>query len=130
YVHASVRSFGGVKPGLTPLDHPGNRAAAKAGARAFARDPLFTREGGAGAGRRLSDALGAACVYLGVMLPEDRIHAPNERLLLANYFRGGRAAAYTFEELARPEVAGGLRDPAGYAPALRPAPRAVADAVP
>ena|GEM_PF-2701516 len=41
--------------------------------------------------------------------PEDRIHAPNERLLLANYYRGVRAAAYTFEELARPEVAAALR---------------------
>jgi hypothetical protein len=43
------------------------------------------------------------------MLPSDRIHAPNERLLLANYYRGVRAAAYTFEELARPEVAAALR---------------------
>jgi hypothetical protein len=37
-----------------------------------------------------------------------RIHAPNERLLLANYYRGVRAAAYTFEELARPEVVAAL----------------------
>jgi acetylornithine deacetylase/succinyl-diaminopimelate desuccinylase-like protein len=43
------------------------------------------------------------------MLPDDRIHAPNERLLLANYYRGVRAAAYTLEELARPEVVAALR---------------------
>jgi acetylornithine deacetylase/succinyl-diaminopimelate desuccinylase-like protein len=42
------------------------------------------------------------------MLPEDRIHAPNERLSLGNYFNGVRAAAYAYEELARPEVADGL----------------------
>ena len=47
------------------------------------------------------------------MLPEDRIHAPNERLLLANYYRGVRAAAYAFEEFARSEVAEALRKPAG-----------------
>ncbi|HEY6707869.1 MAG TPA: M20/M25/M40 family metallo-hydrolase, partial [Actinomycetota bacterium] len=113
HVEVSVRSFGGVKPALTPLDHPGNRAAAKAVARAFGKEPLFYREGGSGPERALSDALGAACVYLGVMLPTDRIHAPNERLLLAHYYRGVRAAAYAFEEFARPEVATALRAPAG-----------------
>jgi acetylornithine deacetylase/succinyl-diaminopimelate desuccinylase-like protein len=111
HVEVSVRSYGGVKPALTPLDHPGNRAAADAVARAFGKRPLFMREGGSGPERALSDALGAACVYLGVMLPEDRIHAPNERLLLANYYRGVRAAAYAFEEFARPEVAAALRNP-------------------
>jgi hypothetical protein len=35
--------------------------------------------------------------------------AANERLPLANYYRGVRAAAYTFEELARPEVVAALR---------------------
>ena len=113
HVEVSVQSFGGVKPALTPLDHPGNRAAAEAVARAFRKRPLFTRDGGSGPERALSDALGAACVYLGVMLPSDRIHAPNERLLLANYYRGVRAAAYAFEEFARPEVASALRKPAG-----------------
>jgi acetylornithine deacetylase/succinyl-diaminopimelate desuccinylase-like protein len=113
YVQVSVRSFGGVKPALTPLDHPGNRAAARAVARAFGKEPLFYREGGSGPERALSDALGAACVYLGVMLPTDRIHAPNERLLLAHYYRGVRAAAYAFEEFARSEVAEALRKPAG-----------------
>jgi acetylornithine deacetylase/succinyl-diaminopimelate desuccinylase-like protein len=82
-------------------------------ARAFGKEPLFYREGGSGPERALSDALGAACVYVGVMLPDDRIHAPNERLLLANYYRGVRAAAYAFEEFARPEVAAALRNPAG-----------------
>jgi acetylornithine deacetylase/succinyl-diaminopimelate desuccinylase-like protein len=109
HVETGVRSFGGVKPALTPLDHPANRAAARAVARAFGRQPLFNREGGSGPERELSDALGADCVYLGVMLPDDRIHAPNERLLLANYYRGVRAAAYTLQELARPEVAAALR---------------------
>jgi acetylornithine deacetylase/succinyl-diaminopimelate desuccinylase-like protein len=111
HVEVAVQAFGGVKPALTPLDHPGNRAAAEAVARAFGKRPLFTREGGSGPERALSDALGAACVYLGVMLPSDRIHAPNERLLLANYYRGVRAAAYAFEEFAKPEVASALRKP-------------------
>jgi hypothetical protein len=43
------------------------------------------------------------------MLPTDRVHAPDERLLLTHYYRGVRAAAYAFEEFARPEVAAALR---------------------
>jgi acetylornithine deacetylase/succinyl-diaminopimelate desuccinylase-like protein len=103
-----VRWLHGVKPCRTPLDHPGNQAASRAVARAWGVEPLFTREGGSGPERALSDALGASCVYLGVMLPSDRIHAPNERLDLGNYFNGLRAAAYAYEEFTRPEIAGPL----------------------
>jgi acetylornithine deacetylase/succinyl-diaminopimelate desuccinylase-like protein len=105
----AVESTGGVAPCRTPIDHPANQAAARAVARAFGVEPLFTREGGSGPERALSDALGADCVFIGVMLPEDHIHAPNERLLLANYYRGVRAAAYAYEELAEPGVAAALR---------------------
>jgi acetylornithine deacetylase/succinyl-diaminopimelate desuccinylase-like protein len=105
----TIQSIGGVRPCLTPIDHPGNQAAARAVARAFGAEPLFTREGGSGPERALSDALGVACVYLGVMLPEDRIHAPNERLLLSHYYKGVRAAAYAYEEFARPGVVDALR---------------------
>jgi len=104
----AVQWLHGVKPCLTPLDHPGNQAARRAVARAWGIDPLFTREGGSGPERALSDALDAACIYLGVMLPEDHIHAPNERLSLTNYFNGVRAAAYAFEELTRPEISAAL----------------------
>jgi acetylornithine deacetylase/succinyl-diaminopimelate desuccinylase-like protein len=104
----SVRWFGGVRPCLTPIDHPGNQAAARAVARAFGATPVFTREGGSGPERALSDALGAPCVYIGVILPEDRIHAPNERLHLDLYFKALRAAAYSLEEFAKPEVAAAL----------------------
>ena len=42
------------------------------------------------------------------MLPEDHIHAPNERFKLSQYFAGLRAAAYALDELAAPEVAEAL----------------------
>jgi len=106
----SVRWFGGVRPCLTPIGHPGNQAAARAVERAFGAAPLFTREGGSGPERALSDALGAPCVYIGVILPDDRIHAPNERLHLDLYYTAVRAAAYAFEEFARPETAAALRE--------------------
>jgi acetylornithine deacetylase/succinyl-diaminopimelate desuccinylase-like protein len=105
----AIQSFGAVRPCLTPLDHPANQAAGRAVARAFGAQPLFTREGGSGPERAMADALGVACVYVGVMLPEDRIHAPNERLLLSHYFKGVRAAAYAYEEFAAPGVVEAVR---------------------
>jgi acetylornithine deacetylase/succinyl-diaminopimelate desuccinylase-like protein len=104
----SVQWLHGVRPCLTPLDHPGNQAARRAVARAWGIDPLFTREGGSGPERALSDSLAASCIYLGVMLPDDHVHAPNERLHLTNYFNGVRAAAYAYEELARDDIAEAL----------------------
>jgi acetylornithine deacetylase/succinyl-diaminopimelate desuccinylase-like protein len=104
-----VAYHSGVRPCLTPIDHPANQAAAAAVGRAFGVRPVFTREGGSGPERALSDALGAPCVYIGVMLPEDRIHAPDEHLKLSQYFKGVRAAAYALEEFGRPERAGPIR---------------------
>jgi acetylornithine deacetylase/succinyl-diaminopimelate desuccinylase-like protein len=104
----TVQDFGGVKPCLTPLDHPANLAAARAVERAFGVAPLFSREGGSGPERALSDALGAPCVYIGTMLPGDRIHAPDEHFEVRMYTRGLVAAAYALEELGSAEVAARL----------------------
>jgi hypothetical protein len=83
-------------------------AARRAVARAWGIDQLFTREGGSGPERALSDALAASCVYLGVMLPDDHVHAPDERRHLTNYFNGVRAAAYAYEGFTRADVAEAL----------------------
>ncbi len=40
-------------------------------------------------------------VFLGVGLPDDRIHAPNERVVLPMLERGAEAAAYLWSDLAR-----------------------------
>jgi acetylornithine deacetylase/succinyl-diaminopimelate desuccinylase-like protein len=54
HVQVGVQSFGGVRPCLTPLDHPANRAAARAVARSFGKEPLFNREGGSGPKRAVA----------------------------------------------------------------------------
>lgn len=106
---ATVHYHSGVRPADTPLDYIGNRAVARAMERAWGRPPLFAREGGSGPERSLSDELGAPCVYFGVMLPDDHIHAPNEHLHLPSYFRGICAAAYVLEELGATGMAAALR---------------------
>ena len=44
--------------------------------------------------------LGAPVLFLGVGLPGDRIHAPNERMVMAQFWRGLRAAGTLLHELA------------------------------
>ncbi|HZP53703.1 MAG TPA: hypothetical protein VFB40_21205, partial [Actinocrinis sp.] len=64
------------------------------------REILYTREGGSGPEADLQDVLAAPVVFLGVSLPEDGWHAPNERVDVANLLKGAEAAAYLWEDLA------------------------------
>ncbi len=86
-------------PFQTPVKHPGNVALSRAIERVWGRAPLYVFEGAAGPQHSLSRVLGADCVHFGTCLPDDNYHAPDERLLLANYFRGVRAAAHFLGEL-------------------------------
>jgi len=90
----------GVRPCLTPIDHPANAAVLRAMERAFESEILYTREGGSGPEADLADVLAAPVVFLGVGLPDDRFHAPNERVVLPMLHKGAEAAAYLWSELA------------------------------
>jgi len=90
----------GVRPCLTPLDEPALLATTRAMERAFGREVLYTREGGSGPEADLADVLDAPVVFLGVGLPDDRIHAPNERVVFPLLLVGAEAAAYLWDELA------------------------------
>ena len=101
-IDATVQWFGdGVRPCLTPLDHPALQATVRAMERAFGREVLYTREGGSGPEAALADVLDAPVVFLGVGLPEDRIHAPNERVVFPLLLTGAVAAAYLWDEMAQ-----------------------------
>jgi acetylornithine deacetylase/succinyl-diaminopimelate desuccinylase-like protein len=89
----------GVRPCRTPLDHPAVQAVTAALGRAFEQQILFTREGGSGPEAYFTEVLGAPVVFLGVGLPGDQIHAPNERVTLPMLYRGAEAAAYLWSEL-------------------------------
>jgi acetylornithine deacetylase/succinyl-diaminopimelate desuccinylase-like protein len=101
-ITATVESSGdGVRPCLTPLDSPLLAAATRAMERAFGAEILYTREGGSGPEADLAEILAAPVIFMGVGLPDDRIHAPNERVVLPMLERGARAAAFLWEELAK-----------------------------
>jgi acetylornithine deacetylase/succinyl-diaminopimelate desuccinylase-like protein len=93
---------GGVSPCSSDLDSPWMGALLAAIAQAWDGDPsevLYLREGGSGPEADLVEVLGAPLVFLGAGLPTDRIHSPNERVLLSMLHRGAEAAAHLWREL-------------------------------
>jgi len=97
----TVTREGAVAPALTPVEHPAVGALTRVLERVWGRPPLLTREGGSGPEEALGRVLGAPVLFLGVGLPDDRIHAPNERMVMDQFWRGLVAAGELWHELAR-----------------------------
>ncbi|MDP8936262.1 MAG: dipeptidase [Actinomycetota bacterium] len=98
-VELEVTPAGGVAPALTPVDSPAMGALCRAVERVWGRAPLFTRIGGSGPEEALGRVLDAPVLYLGVALPDDRFHAPNERMVMDQFWKGLLAAGELWLEL-------------------------------
>ncbi len=101
-VQTKVTNMHGGKPWVASLDHPGLRAASKAVERGFGKRPVFQREGGSiPIVSTFESLLGAPSVLMGIGLPDENAHAPNESLDLDQFEKGIKSSAYFFEEMAR-----------------------------
>jgi acetylornithine deacetylase/succinyl-diaminopimelate desuccinylase-like protein len=99
-IEFSYRSKGS-PPGLTPMESPGMNAAAESMELAFGKAPVFIREGGTiPVVAWIKESLGLDTVMLGFGLPDDRVHAPNEKFDLSQYYGGIKACATLYEKLA------------------------------
>jgi acetylornithine deacetylase/succinyl-diaminopimelate desuccinylase-like protein len=98
-VAVRVTPEGGVAPALTPVDHPAMGALVRAIERVWGTAPLFTRTGGSGPEEALGRVLAAPVLFLGIALPDDRYHAPNERMVMAQFWKGLLAAGELLVEL-------------------------------
>ncbi len=86
---------------LTPLDVPALQAAAAAYARVFGAAPVYTLEGGSiPVVVVFQQALDIPVVLMGFGLPDDNLHAPNEKLDLENLYRGIATSIAFMQELA------------------------------
>ncbi|MFG2328882.1 dipeptidase [Streptomyces sp. NPDC048604] len=94
-------SFGApTRPCLTPLDHPALRSVARAMSAAFDGAKVrYTREGGSGPAADLQDVLAAPVLFLGVSVPSDGWHAPNEKVELDLLLKGVEASAHLWADL-------------------------------
>ncbi|MEV4332169.1 dipeptidase [Streptomyces sp. NPDC049597] len=89
------------RPCLTPLDHPALRSVVRAMSRAFnGRKIRFTREGGSGPAADLQDVLDAPVLFLGISVPSDGWHAPDEKVELDLLVKGVEASAHLWGDLA------------------------------
>ncbi|MYT75937.1 MULTISPECIES: dipeptidase [unclassified Streptomyces] len=88
------------RPCLTPLDHPALQSVVRAMGKAFEQKIRFTREGGSGPAADLQDVLDAPVLFLGISVPSDGWHAPNEKVELDLLMKGVETAAHLWGDLA------------------------------
>ena len=101
-VVAEVTAKPGGNPVVTPADHPAVRAASRAMAAVFGREPVITRGGGSIPPVEVFQrVLGIQSVLVGVGLPNDNIHAPNEKFDLDHYAMGVRILARLWDEIGK-----------------------------
>jgi len=86
------------RPFLAPIDNPAVRAAFAAMERAFDGEVYSIRDGASiPIVASLSTKLDATCLLLGIDVPEGRIHAPNEMLVIDNFHRGTEMIAHLLD---------------------------------
>ncbi|MBI2002713.1 MAG: dipeptidase [candidate division NC10 bacterium] len=92
-------------PWLAPTDHPAMQALARAIQKGFGKQPVFTRTGGTiPVVATFTRLLKVPSLLMGIGLPDENAHAPNEKLNLDNLHHGMLSAAHLWLELAQTQV--------------------------
>lgn len=100
-VRVEIVAAGDVRAVETSRDHPAIAAAARAMERGFGKAPVFIGSGGSiGPVASFDRILGLPQVLIGVGLPDDAIHAPNEKFDLGQFYGGIETMTYLYDELA------------------------------
>jgi acetylornithine deacetylase/succinyl-diaminopimelate desuccinylase-like protein len=100
-VHWEVKLLNTGATAITDRDLPGIKSMERAMETVWGRSPLFKREGGSiPVVAMLQNFLGVESVLCGFSLPEDNVHAPNERLHLPTWTMGIEALIHFFSNLA------------------------------
>ncbi|MGH7661847.1 MAG: dipeptidase [Vulcanimicrobiaceae bacterium] len=100
-VRVEIEDDGDTRAVVTSREHPAVVAAARAMERGFGKPPVFI--GGAGTIGPVASfdrILQLPQVLIGVGLPDDAIHAPNERFKLSQFYGGIETMVYLYDELA------------------------------
>ncbi|HEY8312915.1 MAG TPA: dipeptidase [Candidatus Baltobacteraceae bacterium] len=100
-VRVRVESGGDTRAVVTSRDHPAVAAAARAMEAGFGKAPVFIGTGGTiGPVASFDRILNLPQVLIGVGLPDDQIHAPNEKFTLSQFYGGIKTLACLYDELA------------------------------
>ncbi|TXH22977.1 MAG: dipeptidase [Chitinophagaceae bacterium] len=85
----------GGEPYMTPIDSKGYKAASKAVATTFGKEPIPVRGGGSiPICSILEKELGIKIVFMGFGLDNDNLHSPNEKYNIENYYKGIETIPY------------------------------------
>ncbi|HEY89205.1 MAG TPA: dipeptidase [Thermoflexia bacterium] len=88
-VTVKVQDLHGGAGAIIRRDSPEMRAAFDAYAATFGREPVFIREGGSiPVVAVFQEVLGIETIMLGFGLPDDNLHAPNEKFHIPNFYKG------------------------------------------
>jgi acetylornithine deacetylase/succinyl-diaminopimelate desuccinylase-like protein len=88
-VTVEVRDLASGDGAIVRRDSPPMRAAFRAYAEAFGKEPIFVRQGGSiPVVAMFQKVLGIETILMGFGLPDDRAHSPNEKLHLPNFYKG------------------------------------------
>ncbi|MBZ5606802.1 MAG: dipeptidase [Acidobacteriia bacterium] len=99
-VTAEYRPIHSAPPSLVNPDNRYIQAAAEAMKQVFGKETVYIRSGGSiPIVAAFDEFLGIPSVMMGFGLPDDNLHAPNEKLHLPNFFRGIEAVARYLELL-------------------------------
>lgn len=99
-VRLEVEGGHGGEPYLVAPEGPQVQAGVRALRRAFGYEPILLREGGSiPILIDFKKILGADALLLGLSLPDDNPHSPNEKFDLNVFAKGIRMGAYLWEEL-------------------------------
>lgn len=100
-VRVSVESGGEVRAVVISRDHAAVGAASRAMRQGFGKEPVFIGTGGSiGPVATFDRVLKLPQIMVGVGLPDDAIHAPNEKFTLSQFFGGIKTIAILYDELA------------------------------
>ncbi len=99
-VRLEILSGHGAEPYLTPPTGPAAQAALEALEAAFGARPVQLREGGSiPIVTQFKKLLGVDSLLLGLALPDDNLHSPNEKFELACLHGGARMSAHLWPRL-------------------------------
>jgi acetylornithine deacetylase/succinyl-diaminopimelate desuccinylase-like protein len=99
-VQVTVRNIHGGEAMLVAVDTPAIQAAASALKEVYGKEPVYLREGGSiPIGALFDEILHASVVLMGFGLPDDNLHAPNEKYSLSQFYKGIRTVAHFLQKM-------------------------------
>jgi acetylornithine deacetylase/succinyl-diaminopimelate desuccinylase-like protein len=97
YADVSVSFIHGADPVLVDIDHPSFELIDKAFREVEGRGVVLTRSGGSIPVVQALAKERAAVMLVGIGLPDDRLHAPNEKLGVEQFFKGAHVFGRFFQ---------------------------------